>query len=213
MPSTFQRLAVDLDGDGRRDIVDSVPDARRFDREFPAGRQAGYAALPWGYEVRIPDELQQRARAGARTGARSRAGRRSASRASTDARCQAITPPACSCPPAARRPGLSRDEELRRALFLQRRRILRSCHRGPVGPPARRPWRPSRVADRRPAPLARRAPRVAAASRRRAATMSASRTARSARRPATPSRSVEQQIGIAPTGRPGGKVLQALRGR
>src|SRR3954468_20211331 len=27
MPSTFQRLAVDLDGDGRRDVVDSVPDA------------------------------------------------------------------------------------------------------------------------------------------------------------------------------------------
>ena len=26
-------------------------------------------------------------------------------------------------------------------------------------------------------------------------------------------KSVEQQIGIAPTGRPGGKVLQALRGR
>ena len=27
MPSTFQRLAVDGDGDGRRDVVDSVPDA------------------------------------------------------------------------------------------------------------------------------------------------------------------------------------------
>src|SRR5215217_1143031 len=27
MPSTFQRLAVELDGDGRRDVVDSVPDA------------------------------------------------------------------------------------------------------------------------------------------------------------------------------------------
>jgi len=27
MPSTYQRLAIDFDGDGRRDIVDSVPDA------------------------------------------------------------------------------------------------------------------------------------------------------------------------------------------
>jgi len=27
MPSTFRRLAVDLDGDGKRDIVGSIPDA------------------------------------------------------------------------------------------------------------------------------------------------------------------------------------------
>jgi len=53
MPSTFQRLAVDLDGDGRRDVVDSVPDAVGSTANFlkKAGWQSG---LPWGYEVRLP---------------------------------------------------------------------------------------------------------------------------------------------------------------
>ena len=53
MPSTFQRLAVDLDGDGRRDVVDSVPDAVGSTANFlrKAGWQSG---LPWGFEVRIP---------------------------------------------------------------------------------------------------------------------------------------------------------------
>jgi lytic murein transglycosylase len=53
MPSTFQRLAVDLDGDGRRDVVDSVPDAVGSTANFlrKAGWQPG---LPWGYEVRLP---------------------------------------------------------------------------------------------------------------------------------------------------------------
>jgi lytic murein transglycosylase len=56
MPSTFQRLAVDLDGDGRRDVVDSVPDAVGSTANFlkKAGWQAG---LPWGYEVRLPDRF------------------------------------------------------------------------------------------------------------------------------------------------------------
>ena len=57
MPSTFQRLAVDGDGDGRRDIVDSVPDALASTANFlkKAGWQSG---LPWGYEVRLPDRFQ-----------------------------------------------------------------------------------------------------------------------------------------------------------
>jgi lytic murein transglycosylase len=53
MPSTFQRLAVDGDGDGRRDVVDSVPDAVGSTANFL--RKAGWnAGLPWGFEVRIP---------------------------------------------------------------------------------------------------------------------------------------------------------------
>jgi lytic murein transglycosylase len=53
MPSTFQRLAVDLDGDGRRDVVDSVPDAVGSTANFL--RKAGWhPGLPWGYEVRLP---------------------------------------------------------------------------------------------------------------------------------------------------------------
>ncbi len=53
MPSTFQRLAVDFDGDGRRDIVGSIPDALASSANFL--KDAGWASgLPWGYEVRLP---------------------------------------------------------------------------------------------------------------------------------------------------------------
>ncbi len=54
MPSTFERLAVDFDGDGRRDIVDSVPDALASTANFlkKSGWQNG---MPWGFEVRLPD--------------------------------------------------------------------------------------------------------------------------------------------------------------
>ncbi len=53
MPSTFERLAVDFDGDGRRDIVDSVPDALASTANFlkKAGWQTG---MPWGFEVQLP---------------------------------------------------------------------------------------------------------------------------------------------------------------
>lgn len=53
MPTTYQRLAVDLDGDGRRDVVDSVPDAVGSTANFL--RAAKWSnGLPWGYEVRVP---------------------------------------------------------------------------------------------------------------------------------------------------------------
>lgn len=53
MPGTFLRLAVDFDGDGRRDIVDSVPDALASTARFlqAAKWQSGQ---PWGFEVRLP---------------------------------------------------------------------------------------------------------------------------------------------------------------
>ncbi len=54
MPSTFQRLAVDFDGDGRRDIVGSVPDALASSANYL--KDGGWASgQPWGYEVRLPD--------------------------------------------------------------------------------------------------------------------------------------------------------------
>ena len=44
LPSDFEKYAVDFDGDGRRDIWNSVPDALGLDRQFAAqpglGRQA-----------------------------------------------------------------------------------------------------------------------------------------------------------------------------
>ena len=54
MPSTFQRLAVDFDGDGRRDIVGSIPDALASTANYlkDAGWRTGQ---PWGYEVRLPE--------------------------------------------------------------------------------------------------------------------------------------------------------------
>ena len=53
MPSSFMRLAVDFDGDGRRDIVDSIPDALGSTANFL--RKAGWrAGEPWGFEVRLP---------------------------------------------------------------------------------------------------------------------------------------------------------------
>ncbi|GJE26387.1 lytic murein transglycosylase [Methylobacterium organophilum] len=53
MPTTYQRLAVDLDGDGRRDVVDSVADAVGSTANFL--RVAKWSnAQGWGYEVRLP---------------------------------------------------------------------------------------------------------------------------------------------------------------
>ena len=56
MPSTLFRSAVDFDGDGRRDIVDSVPDALASTAKFL--QNAGYRrGEPWGFEVRLPAGL------------------------------------------------------------------------------------------------------------------------------------------------------------
>jgi hypothetical protein len=53
MPSTFQKVAVDFDGDGRRDIVGSVPDALGSAANYL--KRAGWeSGRPWGYEVRLP---------------------------------------------------------------------------------------------------------------------------------------------------------------
>ena len=53
MPSTFLELAVDFDGDGRRDLVNSVPDALASTANFLDNR--GYrTGEPWGYEVKLP---------------------------------------------------------------------------------------------------------------------------------------------------------------
>jgi membrane-bound lytic murein transglycosylase B len=56
MPSTFKRYAVDFDGDGRRDVVDSIPDViastannLKSDGWVPGQR--------WGYEVVLPENF------------------------------------------------------------------------------------------------------------------------------------------------------------
>ncbi len=53
MPSTFMRVAVDFDGDGKRDLIDSVPDALASTANYL--KRAGWRpGEPWGYEVRLP---------------------------------------------------------------------------------------------------------------------------------------------------------------
>jgi lytic murein transglycosylase len=59
MPSTFERLAVDFDGDGRADLMNSTADALASTANFlaKAGWQNG---LPWGFEVKLPPDLPTR---------------------------------------------------------------------------------------------------------------------------------------------------------
>ncbi len=53
IPSTYLRLAVDGDGDGRRDLVDSIPDALHSTANFMD--KAGWiTGASWGYEVKVP---------------------------------------------------------------------------------------------------------------------------------------------------------------
>lgn len=53
MPSTFMRIAVDYDGDGRRDLMGSVPDALASTANYL--KQSNWrSGQPWGFEVRLP---------------------------------------------------------------------------------------------------------------------------------------------------------------
>jgi lytic murein transglycosylase len=53
MPTAFKRYAIDFDGDGRRDVVESVPDivASTANHLVKAGWISGST---WGYEVALP---------------------------------------------------------------------------------------------------------------------------------------------------------------
>jgi lytic murein transglycosylase len=53
MPTAFKRYAVDFDGDGRRDVVNSIPDvvASTANNLKRTGWQPG---ATWGYEVQLP---------------------------------------------------------------------------------------------------------------------------------------------------------------
>lgn len=56
MPSTYARIAVDFDGDGRRDLVGSVPDALGSTANYL--KKAGWrTGQPWGYEVKVPADF------------------------------------------------------------------------------------------------------------------------------------------------------------
>ena len=53
LPSNFLAYAVDADGDGRRDIWDSLPDVMASTANFLA-RSGWQTGQPWGLEVRLP---------------------------------------------------------------------------------------------------------------------------------------------------------------
>src|SRR6201996_347007 len=59
MPTTFKRYAVDFDGDGRRDVVDTVPGllASTGNNLKEDGWQAG---ARWGYEIVLPPGFDYR---------------------------------------------------------------------------------------------------------------------------------------------------------
>jgi lytic murein transglycosylase len=53
MPSTFLRTAVDLDGDGTKDLINSVPDALGSTANYL--RKSGWTpGVEWGFEARLP---------------------------------------------------------------------------------------------------------------------------------------------------------------
>jgi lytic murein transglycosylase len=59
MPSSYLKFAVDGDGDGRRDIWTSVPDALASTANFM--REKGWdPSLPWGFEVVLPEGFDWR---------------------------------------------------------------------------------------------------------------------------------------------------------
>lgn len=54
MPSTFERVAVDFDGDGRRDLIDNTPDALASTANYLKLAQ-WVPGQPWGIEVKLPE--------------------------------------------------------------------------------------------------------------------------------------------------------------
>jgi membrane-bound lytic murein transglycosylase B len=59
MPSTFLAYAVDQDGDGRRDIWESLPDVFASTANF-LSRIGWKRAAPWGRAVKLPDGFDSR---------------------------------------------------------------------------------------------------------------------------------------------------------
>jgi membrane-bound lytic murein transglycosylase B len=53
MPTSFKRFAVDFDGDGRRDVVDSIPDVIASTANN-LKKDGWVTGQPWGYEVVLP---------------------------------------------------------------------------------------------------------------------------------------------------------------
>ena len=57
MPSSFREYAVDFEGDGRRDIWTSAPDAIGSTANYLA-KHGWIAGQPWGFEVTLPEDFE-----------------------------------------------------------------------------------------------------------------------------------------------------------
>ena len=209
MPSTYQRLAVDLDGDGRRDVVDSVADAVGSTANFL--RKAGWTSrMPWGFEVRIPD------------GYRGPSGRKAKRRLSAWASA-GVTRIDGRPLSGEYQAGLLRPAGKNGPAFLVTKNfdalysynaaesyglaiaILADRMRG--GPGVQAPW----PTDDPPLSRAERREMQQLLTRRGYDVGEPDGKIGQKTRDAI--KAVESQIGMNPTGRPGGKVLAALRGR
>ncbi len=59
MPSIFEKMAVDFDGDGRRDLIGSVPDALASTAHY-LQLSHWQSGQPWGYEVKLPEHFDSK---------------------------------------------------------------------------------------------------------------------------------------------------------
>ena len=150
MPSSFLRLAV-AGTDGRRDIVDSADAALASTAHYFA-KSGWRPGVPWGFEVKLPAGLfrpfgaEGEAADVGMGGAGHHPRRRKIAR-----RGRGGAAAACR----SERAGLPGDAQLRRRLFLQRRRILFAGRLRARRSPRRRPRHRHPLADRRPGPVAR----------------------------------------------------------
>jgi lytic murein transglycosylase len=211
MPTTFHELAVDLDGDGRRDVVDSVPDAVGSTANFLRKRGGWVSGLPWGYEVALP--------AGFNSGLAGRKNKRPLSSWAAMGVTRADGRPlqgdyqaGILLPAGKNGPAFVVTKNFD-ALYSYNAAesyglaiaVLSDRLRG--GPGIQAPWPTDD-------------PPLNRAERRELQRLLTSRgydvgepDGRIGQKTRDAVKHVESQIGMSPTGRPGGKVLQALRGR
>lgn len=57
IPTTFLEYAVDFDGDGRRDLWNSIPDALASAANYLSQAGRWRSSLRWGYEVELPQNF------------------------------------------------------------------------------------------------------------------------------------------------------------
>ena len=211
LPAHYFDYGVDYDGDGRRDLIRSTPDAVASAANYMSkiGWKRGQ---PWLEEVRVPAQMDwaqadlaiqhprsQWARWGVtRADGSAIAGRRAAGIAAA-----ADGPARAGVPRLSELPGLPRMEPVDRLFDLGR--VSRDAHRGRAGDAARQ------QADR--AVRLRADPRAADSCSRGAATTSARSTASSAQKSRAAVKAEQVKLGLPADSYPTPELVQRLQGR